>query len=123
MSSLVGADSNVKTGGECEGSDEDADHGGVGGTGADEAPIQGLLSYVTELMEKGFPLPRIMAAGSSVSIRLLLPVKAEDTVSLTGRVVGKNSSGGLGLVECAISLENQDQELVAEARAVIAFPV
>ena len=123
MTSLVGTGSGVKTGGEGEGSDEYADHGGVCGIGADDAPIQGLLSYVTELLEKGFPLPRIMAAGSAVSIRLLLPVKAEDTVSLTGRVVGKNSSGELGLVECAISLENQDQELVAEARAVIAFDV
>ena len=123
MSSLVEAGSGVRTGGEGEGGEEDADHGGASGAEADGAPIQGLLSYVTELLEKGFPLPRIMAAGSAVSIRLLLPVKAEDTVSLTGRVVGKNSFGGLGLVECAISLENQDQELVAEARAVIAFPV
>ena len=123
MSSLVGEGTDAKTGGEGEGSDGDADPGGVGGTVADDAPVQGLLSYVTELLEKGFPLPRIMASGSAVSIRSLLPVKAEDTVSLTGRVVRKSSTGGLGLVECAISLENQDQELVAEAWAVIAFPV
>lgn len=108
---------------EGEGCVEDAENGGSDQTGPVDAPAPALLSYVTDLLEKGFPLPRIMALGSSVSIRSLLPVKAEDTVSLTGQVVGKSLSGALGLVECAISLENQDQELVAEARAVIAFPL
>ncbi|MYC29434.1 MAG: hypothetical protein F4X65_05005 [Chloroflexi bacterium] len=123
MVGLVETGDGARTAVERAGCDEDAENEGSGQPGADDAPIQGLLSYVTELLEKGFPLPRIMGAGSAVSIRSLLPVKAEDTVSLTGQVVGKNSSGALGLVECLISLENQDQELVAEAKAVIAFPL
>ena len=123
MIAIVGAGIGAGEAAEGAGCDEDAENGSSGQAGADDAPMQGLLSYVTELLEKGFPLPRIMGSGSSVSIRSLLPVKAEDTVSLTGQVVGKNTSGALGMVECSISLENQDQEQVAEAKAVIAFPL
>lgn len=85
------------------------------------APPQALLSYVTELLEKGFPLSGIMAAGSSLELRSLAPVWAEDTISLSGRVTGKRQSGGFNLVECSIRVENQDGRLVAEATALISL--
>ena len=53
------------------------------------APAQALLSYVTELLEKGFPLPSITAQGSSLTLQVFAPVQAEDTISLAGRVVAK----------------------------------
>lgn len=85
------------------------------------APPQALLSYVTELLEKGFPLSGIMAAGSSLELWSLVPVRAEDTISLSGRVTGKRQSGGFNLVECSIRVENQDGRLVAEATALVSL--
>ena len=107
-------------GGEDE--DEEGSRGEKDETAAEEARSESLVSYVTELLEKGFPLPHILGAGSSVALKVHLPVKAEDTISLSGQVVGKRMSDGAGLVECAISVENQDSTLVAEAVAVVAFP-
>lgn len=83
------------------------------------AASQALVSYVTELLEKGFPLPCIVAKGSSVSLRMLEMVKPEDTISLMGTVVDKGSSEGVDFVECLVQIENQDNVPVAEARAVI----
>ena len=56
---------------------------------APPAPAPALLSYVTELLEKGFPLPSITAQGSSLTLQVFAPVQAEDTISLAGRVVAK----------------------------------
>ena len=86
-----------------------------------QAPSQALVSYVTELLEKGFPLSRIIAEGSSLSLRLMATVKAEDTISLSGEVVAKRRQEGLNLVECSVRIENQDNLLVAEATAVISL--
>ena len=85
------------------------------------APAQALLSYVTELLEKGFPLPSITAQGSSLTLQVFAPVQAEDTISLAGRVVAKRQQDGLNLVECLISIENQDSRLVGEATAAISL--
>ena len=85
------------------------------------APPQALVSYVTELLEKGFPLTRIMAEGSSLELQSLAPVRAEDTISLSGAVVDKREAGGHRLVECRVTVENQDSQRVAEATAVISL--
>ena len=85
------------------------------------AASQALLSYVTELLEKGFPLPSITARGSSLTLQVFAPVQAEDTISLAGRVVAKGQRDGLNLVECLISIENQDNRLVGEATAAISL--
>ena len=85
------------------------------------ASSQALLSYVTELLEKGFPLPSITAQGSSLTLQVFAPVQAEDTISLAGRVVAKGQRNGLNLVECLISIENQDNRLVGEATAAISL--
>ena len=37
------------------------------------AASQALLSYVTELLEKGFPLPSITAQGSSLTLQVFAP--------------------------------------------------
>ena len=89
-------------------------------TGA-EAASQALLSYVTELLEKAFPLQQIVAGGSSLDLELLIPVKPEDTISLSGKVVDKGEVDGLNLIKCQVLIENQDNQLVAEARATISL--
>jgi len=90
------------------------------------APAQALLAYVTELLEKAFPVPNLMAQGSRLELELLSPVRPEDTISLTGRVVGKSedaAASGLSrrLVECEVLIDNQEGQAIARAQAVVAW--
>ena len=84
-------------------------------------PTKTIDGYVTELLTKGFPQERLEAEGSSVEVEHLRPVRANDTVSLSGRVVGKRTADGLQLVECAVAVENDRGEPVARARAVVSL--
>ena len=80
---------------------------------------QALVSYTTELLEKGFPLPSITARGSALSLRALGQVNPEDTISLSGSVVDKQREGESGWVDCLVRIENQENVVVAEATARI----
>ncbi len=95
------------------------------GAGEDGAPMhlprQTVVSYITELLGKGFPPDRLEADGSSLEVEHLLPVFANDTISLSGRVVGKRTEEGQRLVECAAAVENDRGEPVARARAVVSL--
>ena len=51
----------------------------------------------------------------------LQPVRANDTISLSGWVTDKRVLGGLRLVECAVAVENDRGEPVARARAVVSL--
>ncbi len=82
---------------------------------------QALVAYVFELLEKGFPVSAIMAAGSSLSLNALGEVKAEDTISLSGVVTGKHSEGKVNRIDCLVTIENQDNVVVAAAAALIAL--
>ena len=84
-------------------------------------PQQTVTSYIVELLGKGFPPERLDSDGSNLNVEHLLPVVANDTISLSGRVVGKRTAGGLRLVECAVSVDNDRNEPVARARAVISL--
>ncbi len=84
-------------------------------------PEQALISYVTELLDKGFPPPGIQAEGSRLDFQSLAAVRLEDTISVAGQVVDKREAEGLRLVECRVALENQDGQRVAEATAVVAL--
>ena len=95
------------------------------GVEEDEAPLhlppQTVASYIVELLGKGFPPERLEAEGSSLDVEHLLPVVANDTVSLSGRVVGKRTTEGRRLVECAVAVENDRGEAVARARSVVSL--
>ena len=84
-------------------------------------PARTVEGYVTELLSKGFPLERLEAEGSSVAVEHLLPVLANDTISLSGLVVDRHTTDGLRLVECAVAVENDRGEAVARARAVVSL--
>ena len=84
-------------------------------------PERALISYVTELLDKGFPPPGIQAEGSRLDFQSLAAVRLEDTISVAGQVVEKREADGLRLVECRVALENQDGQRVAEATAVVAL--
>jgi len=84
-------------------------------------PAKTVENYVTELLSKGFPLERLDAEGTAIVVEHLLPVRANDTISLSGLVVDRHTTDGLRLVECDVSVENDRGEPVARARAVISL--
>ena len=85
------------------------------------ATTEALADYARELLAKGFPIPDTLPEGSSLELQTLAPVQAEDTISLSGTVVDKRESNGKRLVECHLTVENQDGQQVAEATAVLAL--
>ena len=70
----------------------------------DALPRQTLADYIVELLGKGFPPERLDADGSSLDVEQLQPVRANDTISLSGRVTGKTTADGLRLVHCAVTV-------------------
>ena len=98
-------------------------HGQGSGEGEGPAPealpTQTVDGYITELLSKGFPPESLEADGSSVAVEHLQAVRANDTISLSGRVVDKQTADRLRLVECAVAVENDRGEPVARARAVV----
>ena len=97
-------------------SDEDDD-----GVTPESLPQQTVTSYIVELLGKGFPPELLDADGSSLDVEHVQPVVANDTISLSGHVVGKRTADGLRLVECAVAVENDRSEPVARARAVVSL--
>lgn len=87
----------------------------------DALPRQTLADYIVELIGKGFPPERLDTAGSSLDVEQMQPVRANDTISLSGQVTGKTTSDGRRLVHCAVTVENDRGETVAVARAVISL--
>ena len=83
-------------------------------------PTQTVTAYIVELLGKGFP-PEGLEEGSILEVEHLLPVRADDTISLSGRVVEKQTAGGRRLVECAVAVENDRGEPVARARVVVSL--
>ena len=84
-------------------------------------PAKTVEGYITELLSKGFPPERLEAEGSSVAVEHLQPVRANDTISLSGGVIEKHTADGLRLVECAVAVENDRGEAVARAHAVVSL--
>ena len=78
-----------------------------------------LLAYVKELLAKAFPSESITSPASRLDLELTAPVKPEDTISLSGKVVSKREDGAVGLVECEIVIENHRQETIGMAAAVV----
>ncbi len=87
----------------------------------DALPAETVSDYISELLSKGFPSERLEAGESNVSVEHLRPVRASDTISLSGRVVDKRTADGLRLVECAVTVENDRGEPVARAHALISL--
>ncbi len=105
----------------CEGGGEEPAQPDSNEPDAEAMASQALVAYVFELLEKGFPVSAVMAGGSSLSLRTFGHVKAEDTISLSGVVTGKCSEGQVNRIDCVVTIENQDNVVVAEATARIAL--
>lgn len=98
-----------------------ARHGADDDANDDALPRQTLADYIAELLGKGFPPERLDADGSRLDVEQMQPVRANDTISLSGRVTGKTTADGQRLVHCAVTVENDRGETVAVARAIISL--
>ena len=82
--------------------------------------------YVVELLGKGFPAERVVAAESFLELEMGGSVRAGDIISLSGWVVSKREVDGLGLVECAVVVVAREgdvgeERVVGTARAWVAW--
>lgn len=80
-----------------------------------------LVSYVTELLEKAFPVSSIAAQGSSIQVESLATVRPEDTISLSGKVTAKHEEDHLRLVECEVIVEDKNGKTMARGVAVVSL--
>ena len=78
-------------------------------------------AYVAELLEKGFPLRKLTARGSTLEMRATEPVRVGDTLTFTGQVTGKREEDGLRLIDCEVTGTNHLGAVVAKARASVAM--
>ena len=101
--------------------DPDKESAARGASGGTVVSGPAIVAYVAELLEKAFPIANILARGSRLEVRAIVPVRPDDTISFTGEVVDKRKDGSLRLVECAIIGENQEGQAVARPVAVVSL--
>ena len=78
-------------------------------------------AYVRELLLKAFPPDSVNNENTSIETEVLNEFLPGDTVSLTGRVVGKSAEGGKRTVECQVAVESPEGVKMAKAKAVVSF--
>jgi hypothetical protein len=80
-----------------------------------------LVGYVTEMLEKAFPISSITSQGSSIQVEPSAPIRPEDIISLSGKVIAKREEDGCRLVECEIIVEGEDATIIARGVAVVSL--
>ena len=79
------------------------------------------MAYVGELLEKAFPLDRLMAEGSMLDMRATLPIYPGDTISFTGHLTRIENVGDTHLINYTIIGTNQKSKVVAKAEGEIVY--
>jgi len=74
-------------------------------------------AFITELLELAFPTKNI--SQSTFSMRALEPIRANDVVTYTGKVLDKRVEDGKRLVDVEVAGTNQLGQTVAVAKATI----
>ena len=87
----------------------------------DPVNTEKLTAWVKELLLKAFPPDSVNNENTSIESEVLTQFLPGDTISVCGRVVGKSDEGGQRTVECQVTVEAEDGETVAKARAVVSF--
>ena len=87
----------------------------------DPVDTEKLTAFVKELLLKAFPPDNVNDENTSIETEILTEFLPGDTVSVCGQVVGKSDEGGKRTVECRVTVESQNGETVAKARAVVTF--
>lgn len=94
---------------------------GIDALKEDPVPIEKLTAYVRELLLKAFPVNSVDNEQASIEAEISTEFLPGDTVSLTGAVVAKSGEAGKRIVECRITVESQEGETVATAKAAVSF--
>ena len=91
---------------------------------ADTGIFSGMVNYgvttcgfLVELLQLAFPLKNIRKA--TINMRATEPIRADDVVQYTGKVVGKREEGGKNLVDLELVGTNQLSQTVATAKVTI----
>ena len=87
----------------------------------DPVNTEKLTAFVIELLLKAFPPDNVNDENTSIETEILSEFLPGDTVSVCGLVVGKSDDGGKRTVECQVTVESQEGETVAKARALVSF--
>lgn len=80
-----------------------------------------LSSYFKELLLKGFPASSVNDEGTTIAVTILTEFLPGDTVSLNGQVVGKVDDGDGQRVECEITVESENGDVLAIGQAVVSL--
>lgn len=91
---------------------------------ADQGIFKGTVNYgvttvafMMELLHKAFPFSSVQAC--ALNMRALEPIRADDTVTFSGTVVGKRVEDDRRVVDVEIKGVNQLEQVVAAAKATV----
>ena len=86
-----------------------------------QVPAAMLDGYARELLEKGLPVPPEPADALRLDWQTLSPIAAGDTLSLSGRVTGKEEKDGRQWIDCQITVSGADGQTLGAATAAVAL--
>lgn len=88
---------------------------------AAQVPAAMLDGYARELLEKGLPVPPEPADALRLTWQSQSPIAAGDTISLSGRVTGKEEREGRQWIDCQIIVSGADGQTLGTATAAVAL--
>ena len=86
-----------------------------------QVPAAMLDGYARELLEKGLPVPPEPADALRLTWQTLSPIAAGDTLSLSGRVTGKEEKDGRQWIDCHITVSGDAGQTLGTATAAVAL--
>lgn len=78
------------------------------------------VAYCMEALERVVPTEAFLNGGR-IEVKAIEPVRAGDTITVTGRVAGKREENGVRLVDFEIKVENQHGRVAAVGSATAKF--
>ncbi|GBD11991.1 hypothetical protein HRbin23_01676 [bacterium HR23] len=78
--------------------------------------------YFFQVLEQAFPYDALFNPHSRYTFKAVAPIRAGDTVTITGKVVDKRQEEGRKLVVCELTGVNQRGQVVYVATATIHMP-
>ena len=94
---------------------------GAGTPQEDPVGPEKLAAFAKELLLKAFPPDNVNNDSTTIETESVIEFLPGDTVSVSGRVVGKSNEGGRLTVKCQVTGESQEGTLLANATAVVSF--
>jgi 3-hydroxybutyryl-CoA dehydratase len=77
------------------------------------------MAYCHEVLEQAFPVEALLRPGSRVEFKAIEPIRAGDTVTITGAVTGRREEADHLLIDCELRVVNQQEKLCGIATATV----